>query len=100
MKQWSLKDLDLSQAIDVLPVPDPQTALRFNLPVANWLGADGDPTFPHMDKDADVSDVLNMIVWDKGRAPGTKGPDDKGKSGSWQFQFWNYKDECLQRARI
>lgn len=73
--QWSLKDLDLTKAIEDIPSQDPQTSLRFNLPVPNWLDGQGNPKSKH---------------------PQFKQKED----GTWRFNFQNYKDNCLQGVKI
>jgi len=73
--QWSLKDLDFTKAIEVIPSQDPQTSLRFNLPVPNWLDDTGRPETGH-----------SQIKQDE--------------NGSWRFYFQNFKDNCLQHVKI
>ncbi len=75
MYVWSLKDLDLNQAIEDMPSQNPQTALRFNLPIPNWLNQNGQPEFTH----EQIS---------------------QKEDGSWRFFFQNYKDNCLQGVKI
>lgn len=75
MNTWALKHLDLSKAIEEIPSQNPQTALRFNLPVPNWLDGDGLPKSDHKR---------------------IRQKDD----GSWRFFFQNYKDNCLQGVKI
>ncbi len=75
MSIWSLKDLDLNAAIEEIPSQDPQTALRFNLPVPNWLDENGLPKFSHEN------------IRQK-------------EDGTWRLFFHNYKDNCLQGVKI
>jgi hypothetical protein len=74
-KVWALKHIDLGKAIEDIPSQDPQTALRFNLPVPNWLDQNGQPNFRH-----------EKI--------------QQKEDGSWRFFFQNHKDNCLQGVRI
>lgn len=75
MSVWSLKDLDTSKAIEDIPSQNPQTSLRFNLPIPNWLDENGRPKLAH----AQIC---------------------RKNDGSWRFFFQNYKDNCLQGVRI
>lgn len=77
---WALEDLDLTKAIEVIPSQDPNTSLRFQLPIPNWLNENGEPKFTH-----------EKIRFVEGK---------NGKPGSWRFFFKNYKDNCDQDVRI
>lgn len=75
MKRWSLEDIDLSKAIDVIPAQDPETALRYSLPVPNWLDEHGEPCVSHPQIRTD-------------------------QKGGWRFFFYNDKDSCWQDVRV
>lgn len=74
---WTIHDLDPNKLIDVQYSRDPETAVRFSIPVPNWLDDAGKPKpeFRH-----------ERIKEDK--------------NGVWRFGFYNYEDFARQGVKI
>lgn len=73
---YHLTDLDITKLVDVIPNRDPETSVRFSLPIPNWLDEDSNPTVQHK----------NIQYMDK--------------KGAWRFKFYNYEDDCEQAVKI
>lgn len=77
-KTWRIRDIDPKKLIEVLPNRDPETSMRFSLPVPNWLDEGGAPKFDHP--------ALHQV-------------EKKGKK-EWRFRFHNYEDGCEQAVKV
>jgi hypothetical protein len=73
--KWNLQNIDLALGVEVIASQNPETSLRVNIPVPNWLGDDGKPFVQH---------------------PCIGQKDD----GAWRYFFTNEKDGCLQNVEI
>jgi histidyl-tRNA synthetase len=76
--KYGVENLDPTKLIEVVPNRDPETSVRFSIPVPNWLDNEGRPIFDH-----------SRIT-------------EKEKDGKpeWRFNFYNFKDDCDQRVKI